>query len=204
VGGSRRAAALLSAGLSAGLLAGLLAGCRTSPPAAPPALPGASQAAVTASPTPTAGVPAGPGAALVRVTSGPPGDRTQARIFADYVRFWQRDMLALRSNDLGTSGLLAYLFPPQLQTTATYLSGQRRAGRHTEGTITISPQVTSVRGSSATVDDCLDESRSYDVDRAGRRAAATGPRRLALTVALQLGTDKRWKVSNLGRRSGTC
>jgi hypothetical protein len=192
--------------LATGVVGVALAGCTGSAPAPPPLLPSA-----TAEPTSSAATSPGstgsgapePGADLVTVTGTPPADRAAARVFADYVRFWQRDMLALGSNDLRKSGVLDYLFPPQLQTTATYLTTQRRAGLHTEGTVGIAPQVTSVRKRSATISDCLDQSAAYDVDRAGKRIRPT-PRRLPLSVALQLGTDNRWKVSNLGRRGGGC
>jgi hypothetical protein len=195
---------LAASSVVAGIVAGSLAGCQGSIPAPPP-LPTASAPATSAG---TAPAPSGsgrpePGADLVQVTNTPPVEPAAARVFLDYVRFWQRDMLALRSNDLARSGLLDYLFPPQLQTTATYLADQRKAGRHTEGVIGIAPDVTSVRGRSATISDCLDQSRSYDVDRSGRRLPPSA-RNLPLTVALQLGTDNRWKVSNLSRQRGSC
>jgi len=194
-----RAAALLAAGL----LGLPLAGCHGSTPAPP--LPGASapMGSAATSPGPTAGGSPVPGADLVTVAGTGPGDRAGAHVFADYVRFWQRDMLALRSNDLRTSGVLDYLFAPQLQRTAIYLADQRRAGRHTEGVVTIRPNVVSVTGRSAVVSDCLDQSRSYDVDRAGRRIPPAR-RNLPLTVALQLGAGDRWRVSDLAPRSGTC
>ena len=185
------------------VLVASLAACQGSEPGPAP-LPSASE------PSGTAATPAGgtapapePGADLVTVTSSPPADPAAARVFDDYVRFWQRDMLALRSNDLRGSGVLAFLFPPQLQETATYLAGQRRAGRHTEGTIGIAPGVASVQGRSATVTDCLDQSRTFDVDRSGRRIRPKPPH-LPLTVSLQRGADDRWKVSDLGRRGGSC
>jgi hypothetical protein len=206
VGRARRAASMWAAGLAAALVAGPLAGCQGTEPAPPP-LPSASETSGTAATSPgtTGGADSAsePGADLVTVTSSPPADPAAARVFDDYVRFWQRDMLALRSNDLRGSGVLAFLFPPQLQETATYLAGQRRAGRHTEGTIGIAPAVTSVRSRSATVTDCLDQSRTVDVDRSGRRTRPTPPH-LPLTVSLQRGTDDRWKVSDLGRRGGSC
>src|SRR5262249_22002628 len=151
----------------------------------------------TASSSPAAGGAPEPGSDRVRVTVEAPTEPDAARVFADYVRFWQRDMVALRSNDLRGSGVLDYLFPPQLQTTAAYLARQRRAGRHTEGVVGIAPLVGSVRGGSATVSDCLDQSGSWDVDRSGHRIPPTR-RTLPLAVALQLGTDHRWKVSGLG------
>ena len=201
MGGFRRAVVLLTAGV----LAGQLAGCQRAQPAPPP-LPGAdpSMASATTSPGPSGSATAEPGADLVTVTSTAPADRAGARVFADYVRFWQRDMLALRSNDLRRSGVLDYLFPPQLQTTATYLASQRRAGRHTEGVVGIHPDVTSVRGRYATIKDCLNQSGSYDLDRSGRRIPPSGRPRLPLVVALQLGADDRWKVSTLSQVAGTC
>jgi hypothetical protein len=190
---------------TAGLLAGQLAGCQRSHPAPPP-LPGAGMptASAATSPGPSAGAAAEPGADLVKVTSSAPADRLRARVFADYVRFWQRDMVALRSNDLGRSGVLDYLFPPQLQTTATYLASQRRAGRHTEGAVSIHPEVMSVRSRYATITDCLDQSGSYDVDRSGRQIRPSGRPRLPLVVAVQLGRDNRWKVSTLSQVAGAC
>ena len=187
------------------LLAGLcLAGCGGSdrPPLSTgsgPTPPTGTQVSPTAAPQPAA-----PGADLVTVTAEPPADPAQARVFADYVAFWQRDQLALRTNDLAGSGLLDHLFPPQRERTVGYLAQARRAGRHTEGVIGIGPQVGSVRGSGAVVRDCLDQAGSYDVDRAGRRLPRTGPARLRLTVTLQRGTDGRWKVSNLARENGSC
>ena len=200
MGRPRRAAALLAAGLAAVPLGG----CQPSQPTPPPlpSAPAPTTAAPT-SPAPSGSARPEPGADLVKVTGDPPVEPVAARVFADYVRFWQRDMLALRSNDLRGSGALDYLFPPQLQTTASYLTGQRRAGRHTEGTVDIAPEVGSVRGRSATVTDCLDQSAAYDVDRSGKRIRPA-PRHLPLTVSLQLGTDSRWRVSNLGRRVGSC
>lgn len=182
-----------------------LAGCGDPEPPPPP--PGASTP-VTSTSTVTSTVPSGsatakPGAKLVRVISSPPGDRARARVFADYVRFWQRDMVALRDNDVRASGVLDYLFPPQLQRTLKYIADQRRAGVHTEGTISIRPRVRSVGQQSATIKDCLDQSASYDVDPAGRRIPLT-QRRIPLVIALQFGMDNRWKVSNLTRDRGTC
>jgi hypothetical protein len=202
VRGFRRTVALLAAAL----FAGSLVGC-TRDQAAAPTLPEApaSTGPATASPTPsgTARESAEPGADLVRVTSQPPGGRAAARVYADYVRFWQRDMLALRTNDLRGSGAVAYLFPPQLQNTTAYLGKQRRAGIHTEGTIGIAPLATAVRARSAVIQDCLDQSTSYDIDRSGKHISPSPPH-LPLTVSMQLGADNRWKVSNLGRRGGTC
>jgi hypothetical protein len=190
--------------LAAGLVAGQLAGCQRSRPVPPP-LPGAgSPTPATTSPRPTGSATSEPGADLVTVVGAAPADRAGALVFADYVRFWQRDMLALRSNDLRRSGVLDYLFPPQLQTTATYLASQRSAGRHTEGVVSIHPSVTSVRDRYATVKDCLDQSRSYDLDRSGRHIPPSGKPRLPLVVALQLGADNRWKVSSLSQVTGTC
>jgi hypothetical protein len=198
------AAGLLAAGLLvAGLVTVPLAGCRRDEPApAPlPTMSAPAPSSATTSPGPLA--TAEPGADLVTVTGTAPVDPAAARVFADYVRFWQRDMLALRTNDLRTSAVLHYLFPPQLQMTATYLADQRKAGRHTEGRIGVAPEVGSVHGRSATVTDCLDQAGSYDVDRSGRRVRPT-PAHLPLSVSLQLGTDNRWKVSNLRRRGGSC
>jgi hypothetical protein len=196
---------LVMAGMVAGVVAGQLAGCQRSESAAPP-LPGAGTptTSAAASSGPSGSATAEPGADLVKVTSTAPADRTAARIFADYVRFWQRDMLALRSNDLRRSGVFDYLFPPQLQTTTTYLASQRRAGRHTEGVVGVRPEVTSVRGRYATVKDCLDQSGSYDLDRSGRHIPPTGRPRLPLVAAMQLGTDSRWKVSTLSQVAGKC
>jgi hypothetical protein len=200
----RRAIGHPAAVVSALLAAGLLAGCSGSEPAPPPPLPSGSESGpASASASASGSAAAEPGAELVKVDSSAPVNPEEIPVFADYVRFWQRDMLALGSNDQRASGVLEYLFPPQLQATARYLAEQRKAGRHTEGAITISPEVTSVRGSSATVKDCLDQSGSYDVDRAGHRFPPQRPH-LPLVVALQRGTDQRWKVSDLTTGSGTC
>jgi len=180
---------------AAGLLAtAALAGCSSD---APPALGGSgatTTAAVPATTTP-APTPAGPGALLVVVTTTPPADAGSGRVFADYVAFWQRDMLALRTNDVQRSGVLDYLFPPQTATTIDYIAGRRRSGVRTDGVLRIAPTAPTVSGRSAFLRDCLDQTGVVDVDRSGRRTTVRA--RSPLSVALVMGTDRRWRVSRL-------
>jgi hypothetical protein len=191
---SRRAVAGLVAA------AGLAAGCTGGNGAAEPGLPSDSPtrpAAGSTSAAPT--TPTGPGAALVVTTTDPPTDPNQRKVFADYVTFWQRDMVALTTNDLRRSGVLDYLIAPQAADTVSYVDGRRRTGVHSQGVLRIAPQVGTAGPRSATVRDCLDQTGMSDTDRVGRRTRLTP--KVAMSVSLIRTPDGtpagRWRVSRL-------
>jgi hypothetical protein len=190
--------AVAPAGLAFTALVLLLAGCHSAGTPAPALPSGPDRSTPTGGPSSAAPTTAaGPGGNLVVVGTEAPADPTQARVFADYVVFWQRDMLALTTNDAGGAGVADYLFPPQAQTTAAYLAGRRRSGVRSQGVLRIAPTVTVTGRTSATVRDCLDQTGVRDVDRSGRRIALPG--HVGLTVQLVRTPDGRWRVSRLAQ-----
>jgi hypothetical protein len=172
------------------------AGCTGGDRESLPELPaGETTTATSATPTAMPIAASGPGSDLVVVTTEPPADPVERRVFTDYVTFWQRDMLTLTTGDLTRSGLLDYLFAPQVETTVRYVNDRRRRGIRSQGLLRIAPVVLSARARSAMLRDCLDQTAVVDVDRSGRRTRLTPG--LGLTVALTRTPDGRWRVSNL-------
>lgn len=142
-----------------------------------------------------------PGAGQVQVkATAPVNDPDAARAFVDYIVYWQRSQAAALTNDLEQAQLAPYLAPAQLRAVRAELAADRRAGRHTTGVIAISPAVERVQGRSATITDCLDQSSSLEVDRAGQ-ARPVEPALVRLTVTMTRAASGRWTVSKVVRGS---
>jgi hypothetical protein len=144
--------------------------------------------------------PSGTGSAppvprLVRVTSNPPDDPGQLAVFNDYATFWQRDMIALITNDLQRAGVLDYLTGGQAASTTAYISDRRKRHVRTLGLLTIAPTVLSATDQAAQIRDCLDQSGMFDIDNKGRKTQL--PARVPMSVALIHTPDGRWRVSQL-------
>jgi hypothetical protein len=177
-----------------------LAACAGAQQAEEP-LPTGGPATVAPAPSsrPPRTLPPPPGAALVVVRSRPSADASRRAVFADYVTFWQRNMVALTTNEVNGSGVIDYLASPQLDATVTSLVDRRSRGVRNQGVLRIAPQVASVQGQAALLRDCLDQAGMVEVARAGRRTRLTP--KVAMSVRLTRGSDGRWRVSELIQQS---
>ncbi len=168
-------------------------------PATGPTAPGSAGTGPAAT-GPAGTGPSGTGSAppvpqLVRVTSNPPDDPGQLAVFNDYATFWQRDMIALITNDLQRAGVLDYLTGGQAATTTAYIGDRRKRQVRTLGLLKIAPTVLSATDRAAQIKDCLDQSGMFDIDNKGRKTQL--PARVPMSVALVHTPDGRWRVSQL-------
>lgn len=215
---SRRATALAisllgvvaAAGCSSNDSGGLPAftpGVGTGAVTSPPVSSGTSSGATTsgAAPDPGTASPTLEGAALVSVGLAPPPAKDSAAVFRGYVEFWQADMAALTRSDPAWKPLLDRLSGQQRLDTVGVLEANRTKKQKITGTIVIRPQVLAVRGSVASVRDCVDLSRTRAVDASGATVAGTtGKAGVAYAATLTL-KGAVWTVSNIdGVTDPTC
>lgn len=125
--------------------------------------------------TATASASTGPleGAKLVTVGIAAPPAKDAAAVFRGYVEFWQADMAALTRSDPTWRPLLERVSGKQRADTVALLTSNQTKKQKITGTITVRPQVLVVRGSVATVRDCVDLSRTTAIDGQGRPVAGT-------------------------------
>lgn len=147
-------------------------------------------------------MPTGPAQSPISYATKPPADAGARAVYLAYARF--NALLASLGihPDPGNAGI-AELTTGALQHQLVTSERQNvAAGRQTYGPVTIAPVVT-VRGNSATVVDCTDESQQHDYVR-GQRQSGAGTTASYSTQLQQL--DGRWVVTgtSTGRTTASC
>jgi hypothetical protein len=130
---------------------------------------------------------------------------SSAAIEKAYRRFWTvADTLADLPPNRWLPELSTVAADPLLTQIYQGLHTQRQAGRRDYGTVMPRPTVVAVQAATATVLDCQDASRSGELDIDTGLPTTVGNARTPLAATLTLGTEGRWRLSQLRYLDSSC
>lgn len=130
-------------------------------------------------------------------------DSRSSAIMDDYQKFWSALLEASDPPDPDSAALAAHVTGEEKKRTALVLASRRRSGESVRGTYEHSVTVESVRGSDASINDCLTaHTRVYDANDVEKSRDPEQPHAIRVTLQLESGT---WKVALItARPRGEC